>query len=452
MKRSVWFWVYVSVYLLSMVSLSIAATVHGNAYKDGQADHSGITLQIEPFQPIPTLSVTGFGLLILGFGFFLLRRFNRRMMIPMVVCLSVGLSCITFAALRDTTVTNSFGQYFFSNVDPGDYSLEASAPGYYPESIEPLTVEAGDNTVPDITLYLLPTATPLPAGFLVAADPIVGNMRYMPTGTFTQGSPLSEPCRETYECDETQFSHTLTRDLAVMETEITRQMWADLRAVRPSLPSDPSDTFYSPTMSHPVQNVTWYMPVLFANLLSIQNGFTPCYYRDASFMNAVDATNYINDDHFCNFNANGYRLPTEGEWEYFCRAGTTTAFSCNETNYNSGNCDSCIPGTHPVLELYCAFCANVPDPVSFYPAGSKWPNPWNLKDVHGNISEWCWDWYGIYPTGPETDYTGPAVGPGRLTKGGTLTYPGWERSAARMNVYPDSSNASLGFRLVRSAP
>ncbi len=175
----------------------------------------------------------------------------------------------------------------------------------------------------------------LAPGDLASTDPIVGNMRYVPGGTFTQGSPSGEACRDS---NETQFTHTLTRNLGVMETEVTRQMWASLRAVQGTLPADPSNTTYSPTMSHPVQQNTWYEAVLFANLLSVQNGYTRCYYTDGVFTNPITSSNYTTGPFYCNFRANGYRLPSEGEWEYFCRAGTTGPFSCNETNYTSGNC------------------------------------------------------------------------------------------------------------------
>ena len=450
MKRSIFAWIVFSLLSLCVVSVSIAATVHGNAYKDGQSDHSGITIDLEPFAGVPAMSVTGSCLVFLAVSFFLLRKRSGKMPVFMVLSLAAGLSCISYAAMRASTVTNSMGQYFFADVDPGEYSLEASAPGYIPEFVAPLAISAGDNTVSDITLYLQPTPTPFPAGSLVATDPIVGNMRSVPGGTFIQGSPVTEPCRGGVGQEETQFTHTLTHNAAVMETEITRQMWVDLRALQASLPADPSDTYWSPDMSYPVQAVTWYETVLFANLLSIQNGLTPCYYRDATFTDPVDATDYINDNHYCNFYAGGYRLPTEGEWEYCCRAGTTTPFSCNETSYTSGNCDTCTPGTHPVLETYCYYCANFSSPVHWSEVGTKLPNPWNLQDIHGNVAEWCWDWADVYPAGPVSNYTGPATGSlGRVARSvGGYAYQ--SRSAARYYFYPNDTSYAHGFRLVRT--
>ncbi|MFC1852874.1 formylglycine-generating enzyme family protein [candidate division CSSED10-310 bacterium] len=284
------------------------------------------------------------------------------------------------------------------------------------------------------------------SGDLYAVDPIVGNMRLVNAGTFVQGSPADEPCRYS---DETRFTHTLTRSVAVMETEVTRQMWADLKAVQSSLPSDPTDTNYSSGMSNPAQNMTWYETILFANLLSVRNSLTGCYYTDAGFTTPIDASNYTSGPFYCNFGASGYRLLSEGEWEYAARAGTTTPFSCNETNYTSGNCSSCTAGTHPTLEQYAVYCAN--DNNQSEAVGSKLPNPWNLKDMHGNVREWCWDWYNSTYPSDTADYTGPGSGSNRVSRGGS-----WFgnakicRSADRDYYTPPSHGSLLGFRLVRS--
>lgn len=134
-----------------------------------------------------------------------------------------------------------------------------------------------------------------------------------------------------------------------------------------------------------------------------------------------------------------YRLPTEAEWEYAARAGTTTAYSFgNDTTQlgkyawyggNSGN------KTHPV--------------------GQKRPNAWELYDMHGNVWEWVHDWFEAYTTGAQTDPTGPSLDPGRVIRG-----CGWSleartcRSAIRtgMTPAPDGRSSRLGFRLLRTAP
>jgi formylglycine-generating enzyme required for sulfatase activity len=134
-----------------------------------------------------------------------------------------------------------------------------------------------------------------------------------------------------------------------------------------------------------------------------------------------------------------YRLPTEAEWEYACRAWTSTRFSygddpgsTNLTNYawyydNSGGT------THPV--------------------GQKLPNPWGLYDMHGNVYEWCQDWYDVYPGGTALDPQGPATGSDRVIRGGS--WCGWRdyawvcRSADRSgNCGPDFGYYGVGFRVV----
>jgi len=223
--------------------------------------------------------------------------------------------------------------------------------------------------------------TLITAGFIPAQtiqDPIVGTLHTVHPGTFTQGSPESEPCRVYTE--DPIFIHTLTRKIAVMETEITRQMWADLKVGQPDLPDDPTLEAYGEGMDHPVQGVTWYECILFANLLSLQSGLTRCYYTDETMTEPIDESNYEEDDVYCNFNADGYRLPFEGEWEYFCRAGTTGTFVVDEPNYNSANCDvdHCTPERFPTLGAAAVFCAN--DFGETSPVGTKPANPWELRN------------------------------------------------------------------------
>ncbi|MEW6366741.1 MAG: SUMF1/EgtB/PvdO family nonheme iron enzyme [Acidobacteriota bacterium] len=290
------------------------------------------------------------------------------------------------------------------------------------------------------------------AGDLYPPDSIVGTLRYAPAtgaGGFVQGSPVGESCRGG---DEAQFTHVLTRNLAVMETGVTRQMWADLRAAQPTLPADPTALFYSSgSMTDPVQNNTWYEAVLLANLLSAQQGLTRCYYTDSSKTVPVDSTNYIADSLFCDFTANGYRLPTEGEREYFARAGTTGPFSVSEPNYSSTTCSDCSWGLLPSLDSVAWFCNH--GGFTSHPVGTKAANPWSLKDVHGHLNEWCWDVYGTYPAGAATDFAGPTwdVGAYRVLRG-TFWYNDAShiRSATRDRAVPQTRYPGIGFRLVRT--
>ncbi|MBP7865853.1 MAG: formylglycine-generating enzyme family protein [Acidobacteria bacterium] len=284
-------------------------------------------------------------------------------------------------------------------------------------------------------------------GELEETDPILGNLVYVPSGKFTQGSPVSEACRNASV--EVQFPHTLTKRLAVMETEVTRQMWADLKAVQPTLPADMTDTAISPGMTCPVQKIQWYEAVLFANLLSVQRGLIQCYYVDAAFTDPITALNHTGPV-YCNWEAGGFRLPTEGEWEYICRAGTTTAFWVTEPLYGTTTCSTCSPS--PALtafNLSAWWCANSTNQTQ--PVGHLNANPWNLREVHGNVWEWCWDRFANdYPAGAQTDYRGPDTGTARVVRGGAWNSDATScRSAGRGLITPLGRENYCGFRLVR---
>jgi len=289
------------------------------------------------------------------------------------------------------------------------------------------------------------TVRPMGAGDLYATDTIVGDLYFVPSGMFTQGSPADELCR--YSREE-QFTHNLTRNLAVMATEVTQTMWDALDAVQPDLPANPS---YSIGPDLPVNMVDWHTTVLFANFLSLEQGLTRCYYTDDTMTTPIDSSNYDNNDSvFCNFEASGFRLPTEGEWEYFCRAGTTGPFWVDEPNYNSDNCTSCDSGQFSNLENVAVFCAN--DSGGPNPVADKDANSWGLYNLHGNACEWCWDWYSSsYPTGSVTDYSGPTSDSYRVIRGGNFSAgPRYCRSAHRGSDSPSISRIPFGFRLVRS--
>ena len=185
------------------------------------------------------------------------------------------------------------------------------------------------------------------AGALYSVDNIVGNMRFVPAtglGGFRQGSPDTVACSYS---DEIFFTHLLTLNLAVMETEVTRQMWTNLKAVQSTLPSDPSTPGYSSGMNDPAQSISWYEAILFANLLSLQNGLTRCYYADAAFTIPITGSNYTISTIYCNFAANGYRLPTEGEWEYFARGERKRLSRCPNRTIMPPSVFLATPATFP---------------------------------------------------------------------------------------------------------
>jgi formylglycine-generating enzyme required for sulfatase activity len=143
--------------------------------------------------------------------------------------------------------------------------------------------------------------------------------------------------------------------------------------------------------------------------------------------------------------ANGYRLLTEAEWEYVCRATSTAAF-CNGaiTHLNCSPLD-------PNLDQVGWFCGNASSVT--HDVGGKTENFWGLKDMHGNVWDLCWDRYGTYPAGPLTDPTGPASGSTRVMRGGCWAdLASYCRSAARNTNSPETMNGYVGLRLSRTAP
>jgi formylglycine-generating enzyme required for sulfatase activity len=226
-------------------------------------------------------------------------------------------------------------------------------------------------------------------------------------GTFTMGSPDTEP--DSYNDERPQHSVTVSGFFMGIY-EVTQ---GEYRAVMGNNPS------YFTGDNLPVETVSWYDAIAYCNALSRREGLTPAYTRSG-------------DTVTWNRGANGYRLPTEAEWEYACRAGTTTPYYTGSSVDNAGwYRDNSEGTTHPV--------------------GQKQANAWGLYDMHGNVWEWCWDWYGSYANGPQTDPQGALAGADRVLRGGSwIIFGQYLRSADRFNYYPSRGDGYLGFRLVRS--
>lgn len=200
------------------------------------------------------------------------------------------------------------------------------------------------------------------------------------------------------------------RAFALDRIPVTQALWEHVTRSNPSRFKGPE---------RPVENVSWHEAVAFCNALSAQHGLPPAYSGSG-------------DDVRCDFARPGFRLPTEAEWEYACRAGTRgdrygEVGAIAWTSENSGG------ETHPV--------------------GQMDPNLWGLFDMLGNVWEWCWDWYGDYPSGRVGDYAGPRGGSGRVGRGGSWYYgAGGARAAYRNHWSPGYRVDFLGFRLSRLAP
>ena len=249
----------------------------------------------------------------------------------------------------------------------------------------------------------------------------------LPGGTVTIGSPDSERQRQ---ADETQHQVTLSA-FYVDPHEVTQQ---DYQAVMGTNPSH----FRGDNL--PVEQVTWYDAINYCNKLSEAKGLTPVYQIDGTTVTWNRA-------------ADGYRLLTEAEWEYAARTGTTTVFSAGD--YITAD-DANFEGSYPYLIEENYVHHTNPNVVTSRNRGetmavdSLAPNDFGLFHMEGNVSEWCFDYYGQYAAGDNP--TGPSSGSLRVNRGG-----GWNdfakqlRSAYRSATTPDTIEQNLGFRIARNA-
>jgi formylglycine-generating enzyme required for sulfatase activity len=278
-------------------------------------------------------------------------------------------------------------------------------------------------------------------------------------GTFQMGSPETEPNRGS---DETQHEVTLTKGFYIGKYQLTQAQYEAVMGSNPSAHRiGGSQAYYlgviTDTTNFPVEMVNWYDALVFCNKLSMAEGLSPAY----SINGSTDPANWgeiptmpIWDESSTWNNiaiivdSNGYRLPTEAQWEYACRAGTTTAF-----NWGTNQITTDQANYRGSFDVY-----NGSPSGTFLQrtteVGSFTPNAWGLYDMHGNVMEWCWDWYGTYEDGTQTDPTGSVSGMAKAARGGTFISTGaYLRSAYRpsgeSNIHPYNRGPYVGFRLSR---
>ncbi|MDO4629959.1 MAG: SUMF1/EgtB/PvdO family nonheme iron enzyme, partial [Planctomycetia bacterium] len=247
------------------------------------------------------------------------------------------------------------------------------------EKYAPLQVEAGKRMVKTV-------------------DGIEYAFRYCPPGVFMMGSPSSETNRI---YDELLHMVTLTKGFWLLETQVTQEMWKFVMGKNPS-------NFIG--AQNPVEHVSWNDCLNFCTKLSQKIGMK-------------------------------ISLPTEAQWEYACRAGTTTPFNFGSTlNGDKANCY----GRHPYGTGTKGTYHGKTVAVKSYA-----PNAWGLYDIHGNVCEWCQDWYGAYPTNSVTDPMGPRSGSRRVIRGGGWNhYALYCRSACRNNCSQEDRDRNLGLRVL----
>jgi sulfatase modifying factor 1 len=235
----------------------------------------------------------------------------------------------------------------------------------------------------------------------------VPGMVWINPGTFTMGSPTTEVNRGS---DEVQHTVTISRGYWMGRYELTQGEYLAVMGSNPSL--------FTGDLNLPVERVNWNDATSYCGKLTQQE-------RAAGRLPA----GYV------------YRLPTEAEWEYACRAGTTSATAYgNSLSSAQANFD----GEYPYNGA-----AKGPHLSKTTVVGSYASNAWGLYDMHGNVWEWCVDRYGSYPSGTVTDPQGASTGSSRVIRGGNLvTHGEYCRSAFRFQRPSDYGNNSIGFHPV----
>ncbi|MGC9312852.1 MAG: formylglycine-generating enzyme family protein [Sediminispirochaetaceae bacterium] len=275
---------------------------------------------------------------------------------------------------------------------------------YYDGEVETKTIEVRSGQ-PETLSFSYRRQAEAPDGFVLVES-----------GSFTMGAPLGERGREN---DERKHTERITRDYYISRYEVTQEEYLSIMG---DLPPDQNGI----SEKYPVA-ASWFDAVEYCNKLSQKEGLTPCYSGSG-------------DSIRCDFNANGYRLPTEAEWEYAARGGQEAG---DYTIY---------AGSDDIKSVaWCGYMDKTNKPV-----GRKQPNELGIYDMSGNEFEWCWDWYGEYPTGDVVDPTGPSSGTKRVRRGACSgSPPEICRLAARAD-WPPSGRYWLvfysgnGFRVVRS--
>ncbi|MDR1277489.1 MAG: formylglycine-generating enzyme family protein [Treponema sp.] len=254
-------------------------------------------------------------------------------------------------------------------------------------------------------------------GGAAPAGNISASMVLVEGGTFQMGSAKGR--------NDERPVHTVTvKSFYMGKYEVTQKEWQEIMETTAARQRDMADKS-RPLKGEgncPIYYVNWYEAVEYCNRLSLKEGLTPAYQGSG-------------DTVICDFDASGYRLPTEAEWEYAARGGNNSV----SYEYSGGNSADSVA-------WYSGNSGS-----STHPAGTKEPNSLGLYDMSGNVWEWCWDWYGNYTGEAQTNPAGTSPGTTRVLRGGSWSNDAvYVRSAFRFSYTPSSRGSGIGFRLARS--
>ena len=279
--------------------------------------------------------------------------------------------------------------------------------------------------------------------FKVTATESPAGMSLIPAGAFTMGDSL--------DGDWAAPPHQVNVSAFFMgQKEVSKAEWDAVKAWAVSHGYTDLRDGAGKATSHPVQTLAWWDVIKWCNARSEKVGLTPCYTVSGAVLRTGSAAPTVN------WTANGYRLPTEAEWEKAARGGLSgkrfpwgDTISHTQANYYSSDGYSYdispTRGYHPTYDT-----GNYPYTS---PVGSLTANGYGLQDMAGNILEWCWDWHGDYSSGEQTDPRGSSTGEHRVVRGGSYLSDAYSsRAAYRYELDPAGSvSSSVGFRLARSS-
>ena len=281
--------------------------------------------------------------------------------------------------------------------------------------------------------------------FKVTAYPQLSGYSAIPTGSFQMGNAMAA---------DTDITDAPIRTVTVSafymgQNLVTKADWDTVRTWGLAHGYTDLSAGAGKAINHPVQTVSWYDMVKWCNARSEMEGLSPCY-----TLSGVVYRTTSNSAVACDWSSNGYRLPTEAEWEKAARGGMSgkrfpwgDTISHANANFNNNGGESYQTGATGYDPVWGTGSIPYTSPVGSYAA-----NGYGLYDMAGNVVAWCWDWYGSYAAGAQTDPRGAASGPNRVNRGGLWSYGAYgSRVAFRNPTAPSTTHNDIGFRVARSS-